>query len=90
LGSEEFYQQSLHSWLYGFLQLTTLHFFLKDPEKLLLLREALREQEERLYADAHLHPEQTVSDLLSSYLPPRTPNETEAQKMVRNQLFRVA
>ena len=69
LSSEEFYQEKLYDYLQKYLNLTVQGLYLTCPDSLLLLQEALREQEARIYADGHLLPDKTIASLITRSLP---------------------
>mmetsp|Transcript_32959 Transcript_32959/g.57865 ORF Transcript_32959/g.57865 Transcript_32959/m.57865 type:complete len:359 (-) Transcript_32959:6-1082(-) len=86
LSSEEFYSECLYTYLEELLPLSVLYFYMQAPDKLILLREALREQQERLYANGHLEPDEPLSSLITRYLPPKLPNESQEQAQIRQMM----
>jgi hypothetical protein len=86
LSSEEFYTECLYTYLEDLLPLSVLYFYMRAPHKLILLREALREQQERLRANGHLEPEEPLSSLITRYLPPKLPYETQEQRLIRQMM----
>lgn len=86
LSSDEFYSEYLYSYLEDLLPLSVLYFYMAAPDKLILLREALREQQERLYANGHLEPDAPLSSLITRYLPPKLPGETQEQMQIRQMM----
>jgi len=82
LSSHEFYEK-LYDYLENFLPLTVQGFFMTNPQNLIVLQEALREQESKLYADGHLHPKKSITSLISESIPPVSPFDTQQQKRIR-------
>ena len=84
LSSEYFYQEKLYDYLKGYLNLTVQGLFLSNPDVLLMLQEALREQETQIYADGHLQPDKTIASLIASSLPLPSSYDTSFQSNIRS------
>ena len=84
LASDKFYQEKLYDYLGKYLDLTVQGLFLTNPDKLLMLQEALREQEGRIYKDSHLQPNKTIASLITSSLPLPSSYDTVLQANIRS------
>ncbi|OMJ87379.1 hypothetical protein SteCoe_10883 [Stentor coeruleus] len=84
LSSEDFYEEKLYDYLQKYLGHTVQGLFLTNPDALLMLQEALREQEGRIYADGHLQPKMTIASLITSSLPLPSSYDTLLQSHVRS------
>lgn len=84
LASDRFYQEKLYDYLSKYLDLTVQGLFLMNPDKLLMLQEALREQESRIYKDSHLQPNKTIASLITSSLPLPSSYDTGLQANIRS------
>lgn len=84
LSSEDFYEEKLYDYLQKYLGQTVQGLFLTNPDALLMLQEALREQEGRIYADGHLQPKMTIASLITSSLPLPSSYDTLLQSHVRS------
>lgn len=84
LASDKFYQEKLYDYLGKYLDLTVQGLFLTNPDKLLMLQEALREQEGRIYKDSHLQPNKTIASLITSSLPLPSSYDTVLQSNIRS------
>jgi hypothetical protein len=84
LASDKFYQEQLYDFMQAYLNLTVQGLFLTNPDKLLMLQEALREQESRIYGDGHLMPDKTIASLITSSLPLPSSYDTGLQSNVRS------
>ena len=84
LSSERFYQDKLYDYLQKYLGLTVQGLYLTNPDALLRLQEALREQEARIYADGHIPPDRTIASLIASSLPLPSSHDTATQSNIRS------
>jgi hypothetical protein len=84
LSSEAFYQEKLYDYLQRYLSLTVQGLYLTNPDALLMLQEALREQEGRIYADGHIQPDKTLASLITSSLPLPSSYDTTFQSNIRS------
>lgn len=84
LSSECFYQDKLYDYLESYLSLTVQGLYLSNPDALLRLQEALREQESRIYADGHIPPDRTIASLIASSLPLASSHDTSTQSNIRS------
>ncbi|CAG9311711.1 unnamed protein product [Blepharisma stoltei] len=79
LSSQEFYQDYLYDYIKNYLSLTVQGFYHTNPDALLLLQEALREQEQNLYGDGLVKPNQPLSTLIKDSLPFATQFDNPSQ-----------
>ena len=84
LASNQFYQEQLYDYIDKYLNLTVQGLFLTNPDKLLMLQEALREQENRIYRDGHLMPDKTIASLITNSLPLPSSCDTVLQNNIRS------
>lgn len=84
LASDQFYQEQLYDYIDKYLNLTVQGLFLTNPDKLLMLQEALREQENRIYRDGHLMPDKTIASLITNSLPLPSSCDTVLQNNIRS------